>query len=200
MQVVPSSQAQAHQRAGRAGREAPGKCFRLYPESAFASLPEKITPEIQRSNLATVVLQLKAIGVSDVLEFELMSTPPRAALLKALEQLYALEGIVRFPPGDTLAVIGLAVLDIEPPGPENSGSITDTPKNKAYLLGKGHAVNLILLNSTQSGSITETPNSEAYLLGKVHAVNLILLTATQSGSIIRRFILYRGYGMPRTGA
>jgi hypothetical protein len=195
MQVVPSSQAQAHQRAGRAGREASGKCFRLYPESAFASLPEKITPEIQRSNLATVVLQLKAIGVPDVLEFELMSPPPRAALLKALEQLYALEGIVRFPPGDTLAV-----LDIEPPGPENSGSITETPNNEANLLGKIHAVNLILLTSTQSGSITETPNNEAYLLGKVHAVNLILLTSTQSGSIIRGFILYRGYGMPRIGA
>jgi hypothetical protein len=98
MQVVPTSRAQAHQRAGRAGREAPGKCFRLYPEASFASLPKMTTPEIQRSNLATVVLQLKAIGVSDVLDFQLMSPPPRAALLKALEQLYALECIVCSPP------------------------------------------------------------------------------------------------------
>lgn len=95
-QVVPTSQAQARQRAGRAGREAPGKCFRLYPEAAFAALPATTIPEIQRSNLATVVLQLKAVGVADVLGFEFLDPPPRAALLRALELLFALGALVRF--------------------------------------------------------------------------------------------------------
>lgn len=101
-QVVPTSQAQARQRAGRAGREAPGKCFRLYPEAAFAALPATAVPEIQRSNLATVALQLKAVGVADVLGFEFLDPPPRAALLHALELLFALGAMVRtrvcFPP------------------------------------------------------------------------------------------------------
>ena len=95
LQVVPISQAQARQRAGRAGRDALGKCFRLYPEATFATLPVATVPEIKRSNLAGVVLQLKAAGVADVAAFPLLDPPPRAALLKALELLYALEAIVR---------------------------------------------------------------------------------------------------------
>jgi HrpA-like RNA helicase len=95
LQVVPVSKAQARQRSGRAGREAPGKCFRLYPEAAFQALPDTTPPEILRVSLATVVLQLKAIGIHDVCDFDFMDPPPKATLLKALELLYALQALVR---------------------------------------------------------------------------------------------------------
>jgi len=84
------SRSAARQRAGRAGREAPGTCYRLYTEASFAALPAETQPELLRSNLGGVVLQLKALGVGDVLAFPLLDAPPRAALLRALELLFAL--------------------------------------------------------------------------------------------------------------
>ncbi len=91
--VAPISQAAARQRAGRAGREAPGVCYRLYTEDAFRGLAPVTKPEILRANLGGVVLQLKALGVADVLNFPLLDPPPRAALLRSLELLYALEAL-----------------------------------------------------------------------------------------------------------
>lgn len=88
--IVPISKAQAQQRCGRAGREGPGKCFRLYTETAFTELQSETLPEIRRCNLGSVILQLKALGIDDVLGFEFMDPPPRAAVLKALELLYGL--------------------------------------------------------------------------------------------------------------
>ena len=64
--------------SGRAGREGPGKCFRLYTEEAFWGLEEATVPEIKRSNLASVVLQLKALGVDDVAGFDFLDPPPRS--------------------------------------------------------------------------------------------------------------------------
>lgn len=65
--VSPISRASAHQRAGRAGRTRPGKCFRLYTEASFhGDLIEQTYPEILRSNLGSVVLQLKKLGVDDL--------------------------------------------------------------------------------------------------------------------------------------
>jgi HrpA-like RNA helicase len=64
---IACSQASAHQRAGRAGRTQPGKCFRLYTEASFkADLQEQTYPEILRSNLGSVVLQLKKLGIDDL--------------------------------------------------------------------------------------------------------------------------------------
>ena len=89
--VTPISQASARQRAGRAGRTGPGKCYRLYTEQAFKSemVPTNI-PEIQRTNLGNVVLQLKAMGINDLLGFDFMDPPPVGTLVGALESLYAL--------------------------------------------------------------------------------------------------------------
>merc|ERR1711971_719492 len=89
--VTPISQASARQRAGRAGRTGPGKCYRLYTEHAFKTemLPTNI-PEIQRTNLGNIVLQLKAMGINDLLGFDFMDPPPVATLVGALETLYAL--------------------------------------------------------------------------------------------------------------
>ncbi|PNH05818.1 putative pre-mRNA-splicing factor ATP-dependent RNA helicase [Tetrabaena socialis] len=88
--VVPVSQAQARQRSGRAGREGPGKAFRLYTEADFGGLAPTTPPEITRCNLGSVVLQLKAMGITDVLGFDFMDPPPRAAILRSLELLFAL--------------------------------------------------------------------------------------------------------------
>ncbi|KAL2259412.1 hypothetical protein VTK26DRAFT_6916 [Humicola hyalothermophila] len=89
--VTPISQAQANQRAGRAGRTGPGKCFRLYTEAAYQSemLPTTI-PEIQRQNLSNTILLLKAMGINDLLRFDFMDPPPVNTMLTALEELYAL--------------------------------------------------------------------------------------------------------------
>ena len=94
LQVTPISQAQAKQRAGRAGRTGPGKCFRLYTESAFQSemLPTTI-PEIQRQNLSNTILMLKAMGINDLLGFDFMDPPPTNTMLTALEELYALSAL-----------------------------------------------------------------------------------------------------------
>ncbi|KAF8021389.1 hypothetical protein BT93_G1737 [Corymbia citriodora subsp. variegata] len=88
--VIPTSKAQALQRSGRAGREGPGKCFRLYPESEFEKLEDSTKPEIKRCNLSNVVLQLMALGVNDVIGFDFIEKPPRAAIVKSLEQLFLL--------------------------------------------------------------------------------------------------------------
>lgn len=82
------------QRCGRAGREAPGKCFRLFPEAFFKELPAAAVPEIQRSSLVAVVLQLKAIGIADVVGFDFLDPPPREMLKAALNTLYALQATV----------------------------------------------------------------------------------------------------------
>ncbi|KAF5531011.1 ATP-dependent RNA helicase DHX8 [Fusarium mexicanum] len=89
--VTPISQAQANQRAGRAGRTGPGKCFRLYTEAAFESemLPSPI-PDIQRQNISNTILILKALGINDLLQFDFMDPPPVNTMLTALEELYAL--------------------------------------------------------------------------------------------------------------
>ncbi|TFK77464.1 ATP-dependent RNA helicase DHX8 [Pluteus cervinus] len=92
--VMPISQAQARQRSGRAGRTGPGKCYRLYTEAAYRNemLPNSI-PDIQRTNLAATILQLKAMGVNDLLSFDFMDPPPAQTMLTALESLYALSAL-----------------------------------------------------------------------------------------------------------
>ncbi|KAL0563429.1 Cyclin-dependent kinase catalytic subunit, partial [Marasmius crinis-equi] len=89
--VVPCSRASANQRAGRAGRVGPGKAFRLYTKWAFKNeLTEDTIPEIQRTNLGTVVLLLKSLGINDLIGFEFLDPPPGETLMRALELLYAL--------------------------------------------------------------------------------------------------------------
>ncbi|KAK1442934.1 ATP-dependent RNA helicase [Babesia gibsoni] len=89
--VVPISQASAKQRAGRAGRTGPGKCYRLYTEESYMSemLPTSV-PEIQRTNLANVVILLKAMGINDFLNFDFMDKPSIETLIDALDNLYHL--------------------------------------------------------------------------------------------------------------
>ncbi|CAK7310173.1 pre-mRNA-splicing factor ATP-dependent RNA helicase DHX16 [Vulpes vulpes] len=89
--VTPCSKASANQRAGRAGRVAAGKCFRLYTAWAYQhELEETTVPEIQRTSLGNVVLLLKSLGIHDLMHFDFLDPPPYETLLLALEQLYAL--------------------------------------------------------------------------------------------------------------
>ncbi|EME40701.1 hypothetical protein DOTSEDRAFT_74295 [Dothistroma septosporum NZE10] len=86
--VSPISKASAQQRAGRAGRTRPGKCFRLYTEGAFKKeLIDQSYPEILRSNLASTVLELKKLGIDDLVHFDLMDPPAPETLMRALEEL-----------------------------------------------------------------------------------------------------------------
>ncbi|KAG9131220.1 hypothetical protein Leryth_006078 [Lithospermum erythrorhizon] len=89
--ITPISKASANQRAGRSGRTGPGKCFRLYTAyNYYQDLEDNSVPEIQRTNLANVVLTLESLGIHDVVNFDFMDPPPSEAVIKALEMLYAL--------------------------------------------------------------------------------------------------------------
>lgn len=82
------SKASSQQRAGRAGRTRPGKCFRLYTEKAYQNeMQDNTYPEILRSNLGTVVLQLKKLGIDDLVHFDFMDPPAPETLMRALELL-----------------------------------------------------------------------------------------------------------------
>ncbi|KAK9116542.1 hypothetical protein Sjap_015489 [Stephania japonica] len=89
--ISPISKASALQRAGRSGRTGPGKCFRLYTAFNYQNdLEDNTVPEIQRTNLANVVLTLKSLGIHDLIHFDFMDPPPSEALITAIELLYSL--------------------------------------------------------------------------------------------------------------
>uniref|UniRef100_A0A672TZX4 RNA helicase n=1 Tax=Strigops habroptila TaxID=2489341 RepID=A0A672TZX4_STRHB len=112
--VTPCSRASANQRAGRAGRVAPGKCFRLYTAWAFQhELEETPVPEIQRADLGSLVLLLKSLGINDLIHFDFLDPPPHETLVLALEQLYALGALNHM---GELTTLGrrMAELPVEP--------------------------------------------------------------------------------------
>lgn len=91
LNVVTISKAAANQRAGRAGRTGPGKCFRLYTHWAYQhELEDQPIPEIQRTNMGNVVLMLLSLGIYDIVHFDFLDPPPYETLAAALEHLYAL--------------------------------------------------------------------------------------------------------------
>lgn len=90
LNVVPVSKASATQRAGRAGRTRPGKCFRLYTEQTYNALEEATYPELSRSNLAPVILQLLNLGITNIIRFDYLSAPPSPLITRALDLLYSL--------------------------------------------------------------------------------------------------------------
>ena len=77
--IEPISQASAAQRAGRSGRTAPGVCIRLYSQEDFESRPRYTDPEILRTNLASVILQMAALQLGDVADFPFLDPPDIAA-------------------------------------------------------------------------------------------------------------------------
>lgn len=108
------SKASATQRAGRAGRTKPGKCYRLYTESSSHSLEEATVPEIQRSNLAPVILQLKALGIDNIARFDFITSPPAELVIRALELLYSLGALDEYAKLTRPIGIRMAELAVEP--------------------------------------------------------------------------------------
>ncbi|GFE55532.1 pre-mRNA-splicing factor ATP-dependent RNA helicase PRP16 [Babesia ovis] len=97
LQITPVSQAGANQRAGRAGRTAPGVCYRLYTERTYLNdLFENNVPEIMRTNLCNVVLLLKSLKVKRLTEFDFIDPPHAENILSAMLQLWILGGIDEF--------------------------------------------------------------------------------------------------------
>ncbi|KAL2021141.1 hypothetical protein VTK56DRAFT_7447 [Thermocarpiscus australiensis] len=112
--ATPVSKASAAQRAGRAGRTKPGKCFRLYTEEDYQSLPDATVPEIQRSNLAPFILQLKALGIDNVLRFDFLTPPPAELMVRALELLYSLGALDEYAKLTKPLGLRMAELAVEP--------------------------------------------------------------------------------------
>ncbi|KAK9470460.1 P-loop containing nucleoside triphosphate hydrolase protein [Dipodascopsis tothii] len=88
--VVPISQSSAAQRMGRAGREAPGKCYRLYTEQDYRNLKTQNEPEVLRCDVASPLLVLKCAGVDNVFKWDWFERPQKKAMVASLTQLYAL--------------------------------------------------------------------------------------------------------------
>jgi ATP-dependent helicase HrpA len=110
--IEPISQASANQRSGRCGRVAAGIAIRLYSEEDFAGRPEFTDPEILRTNLASVILQMASLGLGDVARFPFVEPPDKRnvqAGVQLLEELGAVE-------------VGGKVLDVPPPSPARAGS------------------------------------------------------------------------------
>jgi len=112
--IEPVSQASANQRKGRCGRTSDGICIRLYSEDDFDARPEFTDPEILRTNLASVILQMTSLGLGDIAAFPFVEPPDRrqvTAGVQLLQELGALE-----PGGGKLTDVGkqLAQLPVDP--------------------------------------------------------------------------------------
>ncbi|KAL7473875.1 hypothetical protein ACHAXS_014335, partial [Conticribra weissflogii] len=125
--TCPISRASADQRAGRAGRVRPGKCYRLYSEEYFRkSMEEATAPEVRRCDWTALILTVKALGVTNALTFDWMTVPTAEALAHGLETLFALgvvdeeteltelgKEMVYFPTDPRASRMILAALDME---------------------------------------------------------------------------------------
>lgn len=111
--VARVSQASCNQRAGRCGRIGPGICFRLYTEDDFLSRPEYTIPEIKRSNLAEVLLQMSSLKLGNPADFPFVEPPTTAAVRDGYRMLEELGAIT---PKKTLTADGrlMARLPIDP--------------------------------------------------------------------------------------
>ena len=127
--ITPISKANAKQRAGRAGRVRPGKCFRLYTSSSYENeLEDDNVPEIQRNNLISMILLMKSLGINNLLDFDFMDPPPHEILIKALEQLYALGALNT---EGTLTQSGLKMIQL-PIDPSLTKCILSSLKYKCF--------------------------------------------------------------------
>lgn len=93
LKVCGISQSSAEQRAGRAGRTAPGKCYRLYSEGDFKMMPAHQEPEIRRVHLGIAVLRILAMGIKNISSFDFIDAPDTDAIDKAIQNLIQLEAI-----------------------------------------------------------------------------------------------------------
>ncbi len=130
--IEPISQASANQRKGRCGRVQEGICIRLYSEEDFLSRPEFTDPEILRTNLASVILQMTAIGLGDIQAFPFVDAPDNRNIqdgVRLLEELGAINANAK-DPRKRLTSVGrqLARLPIDP---RLARMVLEAPKNNA---------------------------------------------------------------------
>ncbi|HIF9180193.1 TPA: ATP-dependent RNA helicase HrpA [Photobacterium damselae] len=130
--IEPISQASANQRKGRCGRVQEGICIRLYSEEDFLSRPEFTDPEILRTNLASVILQMTAIGLGDIQAFPFVEAPDNRNIqdgVRLLEELGAINANAK-DPRKRLTPVGrqLARLPIDP---RLARMVLEAPKNNA---------------------------------------------------------------------
>ncbi|KAL4749258.1 hypothetical protein BDW72DRAFT_136086 [Aspergillus terricola var. indicus] len=188
--VKPISKSAAIQRKGRAGREAPGQCYRLYTEKDYLALDEVNTPEILRCDLSQAILNMKARGVDNVIEFPFLTRPPREALEKALLQLLSIEAleetgkiseigshIAKLPLTPTLGRVLLAASDF---GPE---CLTDVIDIISCL-----SVENIFLNTTseEKKEAAETARRDLYRREGDHLTMLATVRAYASENTDRK--------------
>ncbi len=121
--IEPISRASADQRRGRAGRTAPGTCHRLWTESGHLNRPERNTPEIQRSDLAEVVLLLHSLGIRRAAEFDWLDRPDAAAVERAEKLLHTLGALDH----DRLTPVGRQMLRL-PMHPRYSRMLVEAAK------------------------------------------------------------------------
>ena len=88
--IEPISQASADQRKGRCGRTSDGICIRLYDEEDFDERPRFTDPEILRTNLASVILQMAALGLGDIEDFPFLDPPDRRQVRDGVALLHEL--------------------------------------------------------------------------------------------------------------
>jgi ATP-dependent helicase HrpA len=114
--IEPISQASAKQRAGRCGRVEAGVCIRLYSEDDFTARPEFTDPEILRTNLAAVILQMAALGLGDVAAFPFVEPPERRNIKDGVALLHELGAIEQPAGAPKLTAVGrkLAALPVDP--------------------------------------------------------------------------------------
>lgn len=114
--IEPVSQASANQRMGRCGRVSDGICIRLYSEDDFQSRPEFTDPEILRTNLAAVILQMTSLGLGDIAAFPFVEAPDKRNIQDGVRLLAELEAIAENERGHTLTALGrkLAQLPVDP--------------------------------------------------------------------------------------
>ncbi len=115
--IEPVAQASANQRAGRCGRVAPGICIRLYSRADFEARPEFTEPEILRTNLASVILQMAEARLGDISDFPFVEAPDRTQIgdgLRLLDELGALQPGHRTRPRLTTVGHQLARIPIDP--------------------------------------------------------------------------------------
>lgn len=110
------SQASADQRAGRCGRLGPGVCLRLYSQQDYSSRPRFADPEIKRSNLASVLLQMASLGLGEPEDFGFLDPPERGALKDARAALVELGALKRQGEATSLTALGrrMAKLPLDP--------------------------------------------------------------------------------------
>ncbi|KAK9479490.1 P-loop containing nucleoside triphosphate hydrolase protein [Lipomyces japonicus] len=124
--TTPISKSNAAQRLGRAGREAPGKCYRLYTEHDYHTLRPQGEPEIERCDVSFPILTLKSAGVDDIIGWNWLERPKKGAIMTALTQLYLLKAL------------------------DNEGKITHLGKKMAILPLPPH-LSSVLLHAIDSG-------------------------------------------------